>query len=146
VRKLVWITLLKVAALWAAFDAQASDSCGSGRYFNGHRCRTIVKEDHGQERHGQPRRRFPSEREPSAQDVVKGELGDPGATFGAIRQQAGAVCGTVEAKNPEGVSSGQMLFVYVRSERKAYVLDPRSDADAKAVNAAIAIYRDYCQR
>jgi len=74
--------------------------------------------------------------------AVKSELRDPAsARFEAIRAVGDAVCGTVEAKNELGADTGRMLFVYVKSVGRAYVLDYSADG-----NAALEAYEKYCQR
>jgi hypothetical protein len=78
--------------------------------------------------------------------AVQSELRDPNASFEAVRMHNGAVCGRVEAKNSVGGNTGQMLFVYVRSDRRAYVLGAAADMGAEAENAAIATYQEYCER
>ncbi len=77
--------------------------------------------------------------------AVKSELRDPNATIDATTVHKEAVCGTVEAKNSSGGNTGRMLFVYVQSEKKAYVLGGPSDTTSQSVNAAIAAYQEHCQ-
>ncbi len=144
----VGLGLVALAALLSVADAR--DGCGSGYYFNGHRCRPMQRPYDGRERRhhrhsGIQRAKRPETRTATALAAVKQELRVDDAVFDALRFEGGAVCGLVEAKKGAGENTGRMLFVYVSSEGKAYVLDPWSDAPQSGVNASITAYQKHCQ-
>jgi hypothetical protein len=143
-QKIVCVLLGLAAVATTSGFAEARDGCGSGYYFNGHRCRPMARHRDQPERlrRAKPNRRTPTE---TAFAAVKAELRDRDVTFDRVRVESGVVCGMVEAKNARGDNSGQMLFVYVGSEEKAYVLDPTSDAPQDRVNAAIGASQQNCQ-
>jgi len=81
-----------------------------------------------------------------ARAAVQSALNDPAAVFERVSVQKDAVCGVVEATNDRGIDTGKMLFVYIRGERKAYVLNSRP-ADGPAAEAeATDKYQEHCQR
>jgi hypothetical protein len=81
-----------------------------------------------------------------ARAAVQADVGDPDAAFERVSVGKDAVCGVVEAKNARGAHTGRMLFVYVRAERKAYVLNAHPERGAAADEDATAKYQDYCRR
>ena len=117
----VGLGLVALAALLSVADAR--DGCGSGYYFNGHRCRPMQRPYDGRERRhhrhsGIQRAKRPETRTATALAAVKQELRVDDAVFDALRFEGGAICGLVEAKNGPGENTGRMLFVYVSSEGK----------------------------
>jgi hypothetical protein len=79
--------------------------------------------------------------------AVKSQMPDPAsASFERVRGFRDAICGTVEGKSNAGAFTGRMLFVFVRPEGKAYILDLPSERGQDAANAAVEAYEKYCQR